>query len=223
MTKRRMLWKKWIDWLDEEADSLADNLDEEDDEEEAPLYRDSYDRMEHHHNVPPGPMLVGPMGVVPLNEHNLPSRVYNFWMGHTNFNLGETEVKAINDTEGVETLEIYTRYRFRISVGQAFEEEEVMVAIENVLLKKEDKTEAVQTANVLDKVKKHLQDNYKYWAIFLLPDGQIDYKTGDSQDIVKQKIEAYPKKAEVLKSWEVNNGTEKKSKQRGIQAGSSKS
>jgi hypothetical protein len=50
-------------------------------------------------------------------------------MGHTNFDITRRVAETIEITEGVETLDIYTRYRFRISVGKAFEDSMVMRTI----------------------------------------------------------------------------------------------
>lgn len=151
------------------------------------------------------------MGVIPLNEHNIPSKVFNFWMGHTNFILGLIEVNTIEDVPGVESLDIFTRYRFRLGIGKAFDEDEVMEDIENNLCQS---TKSKSTKNVaLTKVKKHLMSNYPFWAIFMLPSGEIDYRTGDTKESVKAEIAAYPtKQVRVLTSWEGNGNGKKDSK-----------
>jgi hypothetical protein len=232
MANRKVLWKKWIDPFDPEDEiNLEDENDEE--EEEISSYHDSYEEMERKQtqaaehgpgkpNRSAGPLLVGPMGVIPLNEHNQPSKVFNFWMGHTNFDIGEEEKDIIEVTPGVETLEVYTRYRIRVSIGLAFDEEEVLDEISKRLNPEEPKPEINIKGTGLDRIKKHLGSKYKFWAIFVLPDGQLDYRTGDTQDSVKEKIENYPNKADVLTSWEVNNDAnqvnEKRGNGRGVQA-----
>jgi hypothetical protein len=199
--RKRIVWKRWIDPLAPENDKDKGVL--ELDPEEG--YTDSYDMMERDDkkaSSPTGPVLISPLGVIPLNEHNLPSKVFNFWMGHTNFDIGEDEAKIINDAPGVETLDIFTRYRFRISVGKAFDEYEVMDTIGKILCKEV----IVEKKDSLDRIQKHLSSNYAFWAIFVLPNGEIDYKTGDTQESVKEKIASYPqKKAKILTSWELNN------------------
>jgi hypothetical protein len=222
MAKRRIQWLKWIDPFNPE-----DEIDMEDDEDTV-TYKDSYEEMEQkqqEHNKPStgaGPLLVGPMGVIPLNEHNQPSKVFNFWMGHTNFNIEEEVKDIIEKTPGVETLEIYTRYRFRISIGRAFDEDDVMLDIHNRLCPQEDKVKVVipeVKPSGIDKVKSHLGSKYKFWAIFVLPNGEIDYRTGDTQDSVKEKIAKYPTKAKVLTSWEATNEAEQTSKKNGNERG----
>lgn len=59
-----------------------------------------------------------PMGMVPLTEHTDPNQIFNFWVGHTNFDISKDIVDVINHVSGVETLDIYTRYRFRVGIGK---------------------------------------------------------------------------------------------------------
>ena len=47
-------------------------------------------------------------------------------MGHTNFNISTITANIIESSEGVETLDIFTRYRFRISVGKAFSDSKIL-------------------------------------------------------------------------------------------------
>jgi hypothetical protein len=207
-----VVWKKWIDPFDDnefESDEEFEDVEEDNTELD--------DKPTPNNNS--GPVLVGPMGVIPLNEHNMPSKVFNFWMGHTNFDLGIEQKNILDRVPGVETLEIFTRYRFRISIGVAFEQEEVLRAIENSLAPTEQQTApfTTQKVNSVDKLKTRLSSHYKYWAIFILPNGEIDYQTGDTQDSVKEKIAKYPNKADVLTSWEVNDeGGKKNGNGRGI-------
>jgi len=67
-----------------------------------------------------------PMGIIPINESTTSGKVFNFWVGHTNFNISKPIAEVIENAEGVETLDIFTRYRFRISVGKAFDDSTVM-------------------------------------------------------------------------------------------------
>ena len=66
------------------------------------------------------------MGIIPINESTTSGKVFNFWVGHTNFNISKPIAEVIENAEGVETLDIFTRYRFRISVGKAFDDSTVM-------------------------------------------------------------------------------------------------
>jgi hypothetical protein len=79
-----------------------------------------------------GPIVVGPIGLVPIQEANLPSSLFNFWMGHTTFRLTGNHEDAIEGVDGVETLDVFTPYRFRVGVGRAFDDRKVRKAIELV-------------------------------------------------------------------------------------------
>jgi hypothetical protein len=195
-----ILWLKWIDpFLDED--------DDDEEEEETPRWKDSYEEAmeKQEKGGHAGPVLVGPMGVIPLNEHNQPSKVFNFWMGHANFDITAQVKDLIEKTPGVETLEIYTRYRFRISIGRAFDELKVMDTIKKELCPPSTKVLPMSTHKSIDKITEHLKNKYKFWAIFKLPDGQLDYCAGDTKDKVQKEIAAYPTKADILTSWELGN------------------
>ena len=79
-------------------------------------------------------VLTTPMGVFPLGEHNQPGEIFDFWVGHVNFTLSKPVIRVINKVEGVEALDIYSRYRFRIGVGKLFKAGEVMADIRKALL-----------------------------------------------------------------------------------------
>jgi hypothetical protein len=68
---------------------------------------------------------------VPYDEYNSASKIFNFWIGHTNFNISKPVSQIIENIEGVETLDIFTRYRFRIGIAKLFKPSEVMSSITN--------------------------------------------------------------------------------------------
>lgn len=72
------------------------------------------------------PMMITPIGLIPFTENTAPGRIFNFWTGHSNFNITQKILDIIESIGGVETLDIFTRYRFRIGVGKAFKDSEVM-------------------------------------------------------------------------------------------------
>lgn len=50
---------------------------------------------------------------------------FNFWTAHTNFRLNKALILLIADVDGVETVDVISRYRFHISVAKAFDEQQV--------------------------------------------------------------------------------------------------
>jgi hypothetical protein len=116
----KIIWEKWIDPYNINSD---DNLDWPDDNED----KNIYDSIKSEKNN----VLITSMGIIPYNEHTDCCKIFNFWIGHTNFNLSNRVIETLQQIEGVETLDIFTRYRFRVSFGKAFIDREVMNHINN--------------------------------------------------------------------------------------------
>ena len=128
----QIVWQKWFDPLGEDdhediedsgAEYYTDEESEEIDEEDADPGTDFFRR--------PTKVIMTPMGLIPYNENTASNKIFNFWIGHTNFNLSLPVCTIIEQEEGVETLDIFTRYRFRIGVGKLFNAKTVMFNINN--------------------------------------------------------------------------------------------
>ena len=135
MTSRAPLivWEKWIDPL---------GLDNDEDIEEGPFFEDeNSDNSPDVENDPSGMEMMDqhmikktksirvistPMGIIPMEEMLASGKIFNFWVGYTNFSITKNIAYILEKTDGVETLDIFTRYRFRIGVGKLFEDGEVM-------------------------------------------------------------------------------------------------
>jgi hypothetical protein len=134
-----IIWQKWADPFgeDDHLDQLTDGLESEMmDEYSNFIDEDSQGKTEEpdekkeivksHKNIR---VMATPMGIIPVTENTASGKIFNFWTGHANFNITRKVVSLIEETEGVETLDIFTRYRFRISVGKAFDDSSVMRSI----------------------------------------------------------------------------------------------
>lgn len=115
--KPQIIWEKWIDPLGLDEESEATNDDEY--EEEYPKYQPVKPEQKIK-------MIITPFGMIPYNEQTASGKIFNFWNGHTNFGITKVVANAIESTEGIETLDIFTKYRFRVSVGKAFNDSEIM-------------------------------------------------------------------------------------------------
>lgn len=120
-----IVWEKWVDpfgqaleeakWTDYENEiETLDDIEYIDDEE-----------ME----MRPIKAIATPMGIIPYNELTAPSNLFNFWVGHTNFDISKKVADIIEKSHGVEILDIFTRYRFRIGIGKCFNDSETMKLI----------------------------------------------------------------------------------------------
>lgn len=138
ISKPSIVWQKWIDPFFgpqhiETHDTLEDMLEEpeyiNDLDDNKPL-DDEEDNVDDEDR----PVLqkerikaiITPMGIIPMDEYSASSKIFNFWVGHTNFSVSKNIHDIIDTAEGVETLDVFTRYRFRIGIGKLFKPSEVM-------------------------------------------------------------------------------------------------
>lgn len=129
--QKNIVWEKWRDpflgYDDNEID-VENNIDFLADEEGSDT---------HIKNVgDPVKVIATPMGLIPYNEYTASSKIFNFWIGHTNFSICKNTARLIESADGVETLDIFTRYRFRIGIGKIFEDRDVMRSIEERITSK---------------------------------------------------------------------------------------
>jgi len=133
--KQVIIWEKWRDPYGSEEnidfDSDIEDMIQKKIEEQQENLSDIEELPENTNNdmgfvKHKMQMMVTPMGLIPLTEHTAPGKIFNFWTGHSNFNITQKISDVIEQTNGVETLDVYTRYRFRIGIGKAFKDSEVM-------------------------------------------------------------------------------------------------
>ena len=127
--KPLITWEKWKDQFGAD-DDLPDRFDSDND-----LYNDCYTEINEELQSKPTKVIVTPMGLVPYTENTDSSKIFKFWVGHANFDITHDIVFIIEQTEGVETLDVYTRYRFRISVGKSFNDRDIMSNINSNIYK----------------------------------------------------------------------------------------
>lgn len=176
-------WVKWVDPM-MSAVRLHRLMKHEDEEFDLQEARDSFlddeDVPVDDDGMPLMPIVMGPNGFIPLGDHNVPGKHYNLWMAHLNFDLTPSLVAAVERIPGVETLDVYTRYRMRVGIGKAFSQQEVKQAIERAILEK-------PRDHVMDRMAKQLSDKHAAWAIHRLPTGKLQVVTGADQEEVAGK------------------------------------
>lgn len=126
----QIIWEKWVDPFGDDIEETKWNNYDEDDEAVDDM---STQQELFKHKTKPIRVISSPMGLIPYNEYTSSSKIFNFWVGHTNFNLSSEIVSIIEDCDGVEILDIFTRYRFRLGVGKCFIDSEVMQKIQDVV------------------------------------------------------------------------------------------
>jgi hypothetical protein len=134
-----IIWEKWRDPLgsDEEEpnppppqEDFEEDLDDEDIIDG--MIKSSY---KYKEMGPKCKMIITPFGMIPYNEHTASGKIFNFWTGHSNFAITQNISNIIESIEGVETLDIFTKYRFRIAIAKAFQDSEIMREINSNIYK----------------------------------------------------------------------------------------
>ena len=154
--KNIIIWKKWIDPYGENIDEVewpgyfdsknkkntdfyqdVDNnidngIDKDIEENEGD---EDFNGIEHLNKISgpkhPVKLIMTTMGVMPLVEQCIPSKTFNFWVAHTNFDITQEIYHIVENTEGVEVLDVFTRYRLRVGIGTAFSDRNILNKINN--------------------------------------------------------------------------------------------
>jgi len=76
--------------------------------------------------------------IVPKNFYETVSLMSRFdcWIGHTNFNITNSIKNKLNEVDGIEVLNIISRYRFFIGIGKMFKFSDVRKDIEKSIVSK---------------------------------------------------------------------------------------
>jgi len=207
---RSITWRKWADPIAPLAEGFKQEEDEGTPDYEAAkdefggtrTYRQQKDPGEESESWN-GPVTVIGGQAVPIHESNLPGQLFNLWMGDTTFDLTMPVVQALSRVEGVETLDVITRYRFRLGVGRSFEQEKVKGDAEFALgCRGGDAPPPAAAAEVagLKALASLARSRFPHWAVVQLPDGR-HIVIGD-RDAEKAKGAVPADGQVVLSSWE---------------------
>lgn len=123
--KSKIVWEKWVDPFGQDSDE-SKWTDYDNDDPLAGIEEEFEDVKESMPNKKSVKVIASPMGLIPYTEHTASSKIFNFWTGHTNFNLSNSIIDSIEKVDGVETLDVFTRYRFRVAIGKCFDDSSVM-------------------------------------------------------------------------------------------------
>jgi len=176
--------KRIIKWHSQhlEIDVLSGKLHEEEEDFDSWSYEDD-------ENIPTQNVMSTPFGIWRVDDSMHPYKQFKLWMAHTNFSITPTIVEMIKKTPGVEVLQVITRYRFIIGIGELFDIHDVRLAIEKTLMCNQNESDMIHNNEICEKVeeiKKSLESHNK-WAIYIFPNGKIDFTTSDDEDFIKQR------------------------------------
>ena len=126
-------WEKWVDAYEDDMD-IMDQEERVDEGDDFGITFEISEEEALHKSIKNIQTIFTPFGALPLTEHSLASNYFKFWVGHTNFKITRPFHSIISGIEGVETLDVFTPYRFRISVGTLFRDREVMSKIKDSMV-----------------------------------------------------------------------------------------
>ena len=78
-----------------------------------------------------------PLGIFHYEDKLKPSEKFDCWIGYTNFDITQNVSDLIECVDGVEALEVMSRYTFFLGVGKMFNFRDVRLGIESLILEPE--------------------------------------------------------------------------------------
>ena len=128
-----------------------------------------------------------PLGIFHYEDKLKPSEKFDCWIGYTNFDITQNVSDLIEYVDGVEALEVMSRYTFFLGVGKMFNFRDVRLGIEILILEPEypkdtltilDSDEIIRSVELI----KEQLSSEKHWAIFVSNEGDIDYAKTDNKN-----------------------------------------
>lgn len=128
----KIIWEKWVDPFGENLEETKwNNYDNETQDQDAEVFDNALSESSKINRSVK--VIASPMGLIPYNEYTASGKIFNFWVGHTNFNITEKIAKLIETIPGIELLDVFTRYRFRVAIGKCFNDSDVMSTISEAI------------------------------------------------------------------------------------------
>lgn len=192
---KKIAWESW-NVICEEMEAQEFSQEEQDIESS---YSDSQPEIPQEFLMIPQRVVTTPIGVYPEESPLRPSKRWDCWIGHTNFDITYDISKKIEETEGVEALKVMGRYSFFIGVAKLFDIKDVRKDIEkNLCVYTEQEVLSNEDTNkTVNLVKKQIESK-KYWSILVCPEGKVEYIVSDKMD--KNYLDGLSNLLEIKKS-----------------------
>ena len=179
MPSKKIAWENWKEKVD--YSPPENKLEESTEEDEDAIEKSLLSAMEI-------PRLVQtPLGIFHYEDKLKPSEKFDCWIGYTNFEITQNVSDLIEYVDGVEALEVMSRYTFFLGVGKMFNFRDVRLGIEILILEPEypkdtltilDSDEIIRSVELI----KEQLSSEKHWAIFVSNEGDIDYAKTDNKN-----------------------------------------
>ena len=129
MPSKKIAWENWKEKVD--YSPPENKLEEAVEEDEDAIEKSLLSAMEI-------PRLVQtPLGIFHYEDKLKPSEKFDCWIGYTNFDITQNISDLIECVDGVEALEVMSRYTFFLGVGKMFNFRDVRLGIESLILEPE--------------------------------------------------------------------------------------
>lgn len=149
---RSISWERWVDF-----DTEVNEHGEADD--------DSFDVV---------PLMVRtPLGTFSPYEQMTPTKQFDCWICHTNFDLNEGDKVCLDQVPGIEVLRIMSRYRFFIGIGKMFTLTEIRHNVEIAL--------GIRKDHLISQIISEISGKAK-WALAVYEDGSHRTISSDTDD-----------------------------------------
>ena len=120
-----------------------------------------------------------------------------YWIANCNFPITKQIVDILDNINGIELLKVVSKHRFVIGLGKMFNLTEVRKDIDKMVCGKTknqtelDRIENTKVQNKVDELRTTLK-TYRHWAIYVLPNGTIDYCASNELDTeFLEKVECF--------------------------------
>jgi len=143
-----------------------------------------------HVEVPKKILGYSPYGFIADDSANI-DRLFNFWIGDTTFNVSKPVVLAIQKVEGVETLDVPTRYRFRVGIGRLFDEVKVKTEIEYTLACFQEQMKLSEKKQREFETALEVASRQPYFCVYILPNEKMFCRYGKDFGKIRDEYNLY--------------------------------
>lgn len=129
-------------------------------------------------------IIMSPFGMYHVKDFFNPMRQYNWHMGHTNFNITQDVSDKLEEIEGIERLQIVSRYRFIMAIGKVFNPDNVKNSIYKVL------DASPMLSGEAEHKMEEIKGIYDKWCIHFISNEEWEYTTEADEDF-ESKVKSY--------------------------------
>lgn len=126
-------------------------------------------------------------GPVIVEQHSIHDTLEH-WIANCNFPITRRIVDKLDLIDGIDVLYVLSKHRFMIAIGKLFTIDTIKVAIDKAICNKDDreielsKLDNARVKLEIEELSQSLKKDYKYWSIYVYPDGKIDFCASNKLD-----------------------------------------